>query len=172
MNFCSHFERLLQDKLHFLCLLCLFMQDLVFYLQKYYGKYFFFFFIFALMTFFSFWIEGARSTMCLVSSDSQISETALVIRSENKTRKHHHRINLGSSFSQSYDLHTDSSQTGSNLSNKLLIENHSHGSDCYALSRSVSVESRYSATESLQLVLRILVAGLVDKNPKILYKGR
>lgn len=35
---------------------------------------YFFFTTLALLTLFSFWIEGACSTMCLVSSNSQISE--------------------------------------------------------------------------------------------------
>jgi len=74
MNICSYFKRLLQDELHFLHLLYMFVQDLMFYLRKYYEKCGVFYTI-ALLTLFSLWIEWAHSTTCLVSSNSQINET-------------------------------------------------------------------------------------------------
>lgn len=60
-----------------------------------------------------------------------------------------HKINQDFFSCQSHELHTDSSQTGPDLSKHFFIGNHSHGSDCYALSWSISMESSYNASRSL-----------------------
>lgn len=83
----------------------------------------------------------------------EVKLAALLIRLENILGKHCCRINLGSGFSQSHQLHTDTSRSGLNLSDKLFIGSHPRGSDCCAhLWRAATV-----LLKSLQLALRVWV---------------
>lgn len=118
-DFCDylwHLKKFLQDELYFLCL-----QDLVFTCKNVRGNVFLY--PFALLTLFTFWMEGTHSIMGLVSINSQGSET-LHWSSDQKMGQqalpqnssgffiylyiHHYWFFF---FGQSPELHRDSPQT-------------------------------------------------------------
>lgn len=107
-----------------------------------------------LLTLSSFLNVWAGNTIRVASSISQRSETCSIANQIGKrTRQALLQNKFGQWFCQSHQLHTDTSQSGPNLSDKLFIGSHPRGSDCCAhLWRAATV-----LLKSLQLALRVWV---------------